>query len=86
MPPALRRAVFERDGWACVRCSKRARLECDHVTPVSEGGATAPDNLQTLCRSCHSVKTAREIGQAPGAAEWLAFVHKRKRRGARRGA
>lgn len=33
----------------------------DHVTPISEGGARLdPSNLQSLCRSCHGRKTARE--------------------------
>ena len=30
---AVRRAVFERDGWRCRKCGKAGRLECDHVTP-----------------------------------------------------
>ena len=35
---AARRAVFERDGYRCVQCSRAGRLECDHVTPLDKGG------------------------------------------------
>ena len=31
---AVRRVVFERDDWRCVRCGLAGRLECDHVTPL----------------------------------------------------
>ena len=37
---AVRRTLFERDGWRCVMCGKAGRLECDHVTPLErEPGA-----------------------------------------------
>jgi 5-methylcytosine-specific restriction protein A len=32
--------------------------EVDHITPLSEGGTNRMDNLQPLCKSCHSKKTA----------------------------
>ncbi len=59
----VRRAVFDRDGWRCVRCGKAGGLECDHVTPLErEPGQNPydPDGLQTLCRECHIAKTAAE--------------------------
>lgn len=37
--------------------------EVDHIVPLSAGGANALENLQSLCKSCHSAKTAREAGQ-----------------------
>jgi len=61
---ALRVQALERDGWACVQCGERRRLEVDHVLPVRD----RPDlsyslgNLQTLCGRCHSRKTRIEIG------------------------
>ena len=61
---ALRRQALERDGWACVQCGTRHRLEVDHVVPVRD----RPDlsfvlgNLQCLCGVCHARKTRIEIG------------------------
>jgi 5-methylcytosine-specific restriction protein A len=34
--------------------------EVDHITPLSRGGTHARENLQALCKRCHSSKTARE--------------------------
>ena len=34
--------------------------EVDHIMPLSQGGTNAWNNLQALCKSCHSIKTARE--------------------------
>ncbi len=48
---AVRRAVFERDGYRCVECGRSGRLECDHITPLDRGGDPWDlDNLQALCR------------------------------------
>ena len=58
---AVRRAVFERDGYRCRSCGKAGRLECDHIKPLHLGGDVwALSNLQTLCRSCHIFKTKHE--------------------------
>jgi 5-methylcytosine-specific restriction protein A len=37
--------------------------EVDHQTPLREGGSHRVDNLQALCRACHSRKTAIEDGR-----------------------
>ena len=56
-----RRAVFRLDGHRCVKCGRAGRLECDHIIPLDRGGdAWSMDNLQTLCRDCHIVKTSSE--------------------------
>ena len=39
-----------------------AAYEVDHIVPLSRGGGNDWDNLQALCKSCHSRKTARESG------------------------
>lgn len=58
---AVRRRVFERDGWRCVKCKRPGRLECDHIRPLAQGGRKYDlGNLQALCRGCHIRKTARE--------------------------
>lgn len=59
IPEALRWAVFERDGFACKHCGSRIRLTADHIYPESKGGAATFENLQTLCRSCNSIKRDR---------------------------
>lgn len=56
MPDALRKAVYERDGWACVRCGRTDSLTVDHKWPHIRGGALALENLQTLCASCNTAK------------------------------
>lgn len=43
----------------CTRTLDRDLFEGDHITPWSLGGATAPDNLQALCRPCNGRKGAR---------------------------
>lgn len=55
LSPRLRQVVFKRDAYRCVRCgadSKSARLEVDHIKPVSKGGDNALSNLRTLCDRC----------------------------------
>ncbi len=43
----------------CERCQKEGRLtpvdEVHHILPVSQGGKSTPDNLMSLCRSCHNI-------------------------------
>lgn len=59
---ALRRWVFERDGWRCRACGRAGRLECDHIKNWRDGGAFwSAQNLQALCRGCHITKTRREV-------------------------
>lgn len=51
----LRQEIFERDGYTCVNCesTEKESLEIDHIMPISKGGKTEPDNLQTLCHDCN---------------------------------
>ncbi len=75
----VRRYVFERDGHRCVECGKAGRLECDHITSLErEPGQDPfdPNGLQTLCRSCHIEKTARENRRelTPAEAAWRELV------------
>ena len=70
---ALRRHVFERDGYRCRLCGNRGRLECDHIVPL-RGGQDPFEirNLQTLCRSCHIDKTSKQNRkpESPDVAAW----------------
>lgn len=62
---ALRQAVFERDGFACVYCGCLDDLACDHVVPRSRGGLNDMENLVTACRPCNSSKGDKLLS------EWL---------------
>ena len=42
----------------CRSCGAPARV-VDHIVAKQKGGTDASGNLQSLCRSCHSSKTAR---------------------------
>lgn len=54
----LRFAIYARDGHRCLKCGRStADLEIDHIFPISKGGKTTFDNLQTLCRSCNLKKS-----------------------------
>jgi len=54
--PALRFAVFKRDGHKCLRCDRTRQLTIDHIKPVKLGGTDEMSNLQTLCKSCNCSK------------------------------
>lgn len=63
----LRMEIMERDGFACVKCKARGRLEVDHIRSVRQRPDLAfdPANLQTLCPQCHTAKTRLEVGHKP---------------------
>jgi len=59
--PGVRFQVFKRDNYACQMCGATAadgaKLEIDHVVPVSKGGQNNEENLQVLCRDCNIGKS-----------------------------
>ncbi|MET9053269.1 HNH endonuclease signature motif containing protein [Streptomyces bacillaris] len=55
---ALRRFIYERDGYRCIRGGNSNDLTLDHVHPWVLGGSNSAENLQTLCRTCNSSKNA----------------------------
>jgi hypothetical protein len=59
VPPEIRRAVFARDGHACLICGDTDDLTLDHIWPQVLGGEHTMENLRVLCRSCNSRKGAR---------------------------
>lgn len=54
--PALRESTFARDNYECLRCGDTERLSIDHIVPLAKGGDNSPENLQTLCSTCNSIK------------------------------
>lgn len=65
MTSRLRQHIKERDGFTCQSCGisttqePHLLLEIDHIVPVSKGGLTCEENLQTLCWKCNRTKGAK---------------------------
>ena len=58
----LRLAILRRDP-ICRACNVSASEEVDHIVPKKRGGQDTMENLQGLCKPCHSRKTALEDGR-----------------------
>lgn len=56
LPEALRWEIWERDNFTCLKCNSRRHLNIDHIIPWELGGTHDKDNLQTLCRTCNTLK------------------------------
>lgn len=67
MTAKLRGHIKERDLYACLQCGvslaaePHLLLEVDHIMPVSKGGLSTPENLQTLCWRCNRTKGAKVV-------------------------
>ena len=61
------RAELFRSEPLCRECVKhgvvRVATERDHIVPLEEGGADAPDNVQPLCVECHDAKSKAECAR-----------------------
>ena len=63
IPAGLRYEVLKRDGGECVVDGRKPpewTLHIDHIVPLSKGGKTTLDNLQTLCAECNLGKGNRD--------------------------
>ncbi|HEY3250979.1 MAG TPA: HNH endonuclease [Ignavibacteria bacterium] len=62
---SMRYDIFMRDRFTCQGCGRSPAthpgltLHVDHITPLSKGGKTLPDNLQALCSDCNLGKAAK---------------------------
>ncbi|MGY1915835.1 HNH endonuclease [Blastococcus sp. SYSU DS0973] len=67
MTTRLRNDIKARDNYTCQRCAvsladePHLLLEVDHMIPVSKGGLSTPENLQTLCWRCNRSKAAKLV-------------------------
>lgn len=65
MTSKLRQTIKARDKYTCKQCGisiekePHLLLEIDHIIPVSKGGMTTEENLQTLCWRCNRTKGAK---------------------------
>ena len=53
--------MFLRKHVYCEMCGADA-TDVDHIVPLTQGGGNEWTNLQALCKSCHSRKTATQDG------------------------
>ena len=65
MTASLREKIKRRDNFTCQKCGlsiadeKHLLLEIDHIIPISKGGITTENNLQTLCWKCNRSKGSK---------------------------
>lgn len=61
MSDSIRYDVLKRDNYKCCICGMSAKdgikLHVDHIIPISKGGKTEMNNLQTLCERCNFGKS-----------------------------
>jgi hypothetical protein len=62
-----RARILERDGYVCLSCGAKEHLCIDHILPVSRGGDSSDENLQTLCLSCNTKKGNKLDGETKNA-------------------
>jgi len=65
----LRKIILQRDSYLCKECYRNKKLkpatDVDHIVPKSLGGTNDENNLQSLCKECHKLKTVMESGTKP---------------------
>jgi 5-methylcytosine-specific restriction endonuclease McrA len=67
MTSGLRTFIKKRDDYKCCSCRNGIEnepnllLEIDHILPISKGGLTNEENLQTLCWRCNRSKGSKII-------------------------
>lgn len=67
MTATFRTLIKVRDDYTCRTCSisvtkePHLLLEVDHIMPVSKGGLSLEENLQTLCWKCNRTKSNKVI-------------------------
>lgn len=69
MTKKLREYIKQRDNHTCCICGNSTYeepnllLEIDHIIPVSKGGYTVEENLQTLCWKCNRTKSDKLLSE-----------------------
>lgn len=58
----IRKRILQRDPVCTTPGCDQPSTEVDHLTPLAQGGTNADNNLQGLCKPCHSRKTSLHDG------------------------
>ncbi len=67
VPPLNNPALFRRDNHLCLYCGQHfhnGALSRDHITPLSQRGEDAWNNVVTACKRCNNHKAGRTPEQA----------------------
>lgn len=70
MTSTLRNQIKNRDNHTCQMCGVSTKdqslllLEIDHIIPVSKGGLSTNNNLQTLCWKCNRTKSNKILSES----------------------
>ena len=85
LPGELRRKLEETDDHRCAYClilqaNPGQRMVPDHITPESQGGKTAFENLCFACRMCNEFKGPRTSGVDPLTSQTAPLFHPRQQR------
>ena len=56
IPAHIRKLIFIRDNYCCVKCGSKKNLEFHHEIPDKMISSNGPKNLQLLCRRCNRMK------------------------------
>jgi len=61
----LRAEVIRRAGYRCIACGRGGRLDVHHAHGYQNLGNERPEELQALCRDCHTaVHASRQLFNA----------------------
>lgn len=67
IPPRVKDRIYERCAKRCQECNcpldAVVKPQFDHIVALINGGPHAEFNLQTLCKPCHGLKTAADVGE-----------------------
>lgn len=60
----IRKRILQRDAYLCQPCLEigivKAATDVDHIINKESGGSDSENNLQSICKECHKLKTAAE--------------------------
>jgi 5-methylcytosine-specific restriction endonuclease McrA len=63
--------VWERDGYCCILCGSNQAAPNSHYIPRSLGGLGIPENITTMCLSCHETYERNRKKTKPAVAAYL---------------